>query len=325
MHLQQWRSSQRPSPGRRSASSKRPPKARPYYRVSTQRQGRSGLGLEAQQRAVRDHLDGGRWRLIAEITEIETGKRADRPKLSEALKLCRVHGATLVIAKLDRLARNVAFVSALMDAGVEFEAVDFPQANRLTIHIMAAVAEHEAKAISDRTKAALASAKARGVSLGEVRMNHKPFTAKARAKGPKVIAARALERAADLAHKGGQEPIVHLEADLHATIAWAQANNRRWAFTLSNAGAYYFEDRSNVAQLGDINWDAVQARRWSGNGVSRSVKEGKQAEFLIERAFPWRLVERIGVYSPVYVQPVSNAMKGAAHRPMIEIKQDWYY
>jgi DNA invertase Pin-like site-specific DNA recombinase len=137
--------------------------------------------------------------LIAEITEIETGKRADRPKLTEALKLCRVHGATLVIAKLDRLARNVAFVSALMDAGVEFEAVDFPQANRLTIHIMAAVAEHEAEAISDRTKAALASAKARGVSLGGVRMNHKPFTAKARAKGPKVIAARALERAADLA------------------------------------------------------------------------------------------------------------------------------
>jgi ssDNA thymidine ADP-ribosyltransferase, DarT len=129
----------------------------------------------------------------------------------------------------------------------------------------------------------------------------------------------------ELIYKGGQEPIVHLEADLHATIAWAQANNRRWAFTLSNAGAYYFEDRSNVAQLGDINWDAVQARRWSGNGVSRSVKEGKQAEFLIERAFPWRLVERIGVYSPVYVQPVSNAMKGAAHRPMIEIKQDWYY
>jgi DNA invertase Pin-like site-specific DNA recombinase len=137
--------------------------------------------------------------LIAEITEVETGKRADRPKLAAALKLCRVHGATLIIAKLDRLARNVAFVSALMDAGVDFEAVDFPQANRLTIHIMAAVAEHEAKAISDRTKAALASAKARGVSLGGVRKNHKPFTAKARAKGPKVIAARARERAADLA------------------------------------------------------------------------------------------------------------------------------
>src|SRR5712691_147892 len=170
-----------------------------YYRVSTQRQGRSGLGLEAQQEAVRNYLNGGDWRIVAEFTEVESGKRKDRPTLAEALAACRVHGAKLIIAKLDRLARNVAFVSALMDAGVEFEAVDFPQANRLTIHIMAAVAEHEAKAISDRTKAALASARARGVSLGGVRKNHKPFTAKARAMGPKVIAARARERAADLA------------------------------------------------------------------------------------------------------------------------------
>ena len=130
-----------------------------YYRVSTQRQGRSGLGLEAQQTAVRDYLNGGDWRLVAELTEVESGKRSDRPKLVEALKLCRLHGATLIIAKLDRLARNVAFVSNLMEAGVEFHAVDFPQANRLTIHILAAVAEHEARAISERTRAALASAK----------------------------------------------------------------------------------------------------------------------------------------------------------------------
>jgi hypothetical protein len=129
----------------------------------------------------------------------------------------------------------------------------------------------------------------------------------------------------ELTYKGGQEPIIHLEADLHATIAWAQQNNRRWAFTLSNAGAYYFEDRSDIAQLGDINWDAVQARQWAGNGVSRSVKEGKQAEFLIEQAFPWHLVERIGVYSQGYVQPVSQAMHGAAHRPGIEIRREWYY
>ena len=129
----------------------------------------------------------------------------------------------------------------------------------------------------------------------------------------------------ELAYKGGQEPIAHLEADFNATIAWAQQNDRRWAFTLSNAGAYYFEDRSDIANLGDINWDAVQAKRWSGIGVSRSVKEGKQAEFLIERAFPWHLVERIGVFSQTYVQQVSNAMLGAAHRPMIEIRRDWYY
>lgn len=137
-----------------------------YYRVSTDRQGESGLGLEAQQKAVRDFLDGGRWELIGEVTEVESGKRNDRPKLAEALKLCKRHRAKLVIAKLDRLARNVAFVSNLMESGVEFEAVDFPQANRLTIHILAAVAEHEAAMISARTKAALAAAKARGRKLG---------------------------------------------------------------------------------------------------------------------------------------------------------------
>lgn len=137
-----------------------------YYRVSTDRQGKSGLGLEAQKEAVRAHLNGGPWKLVAEVIEVESGKRNDRPKLQEALGLCRLHQATLIIAKLDRLARNVAFVSNLMESGVEFVAADFPQANRLTVHILAAVAEHEAKAISERTKAALAAAKARGVKLG---------------------------------------------------------------------------------------------------------------------------------------------------------------
>ncbi|WP_371259552.1 recombinase family protein [Bradyrhizobium sp. URHD0069] len=110
-----------------------------YYRVSTAKQGRSGLGLDAQRQAVTAHLRG--IQPISEHVEIESGRRADRPKLAEALAACRVHRAVLVIAKLDRLARNVAFVSKLMEAGVEFEAVDFPQANRLTIHILAAVAE----------------------------------------------------------------------------------------------------------------------------------------------------------------------------------------
>ena len=128
-----------------------------------------------------------------------------------------------------------------------------------------------------------------------------------------------------LTYKGGQEPIVHLEADLFRAIEWAQQHGRRWAFTLSNAGAYYFEDRSDVARLGDVNWDAVQARQWSGNGVAGAIKEGKQAEFLMEEAFPWELVERVGVFSAAYVQPVSAAMGAAAHRPQIEIKRDWYY
>jgi DNA invertase Pin-like site-specific DNA recombinase len=169
-----------------------------YYRVSTQRQGRSGLGLEAQQSAVRDYLNGGDWRLVAELTEVESGKRSDRPKLAEALKLCRVHGATLIIAKLDRLARNVAFISNLMESGVEFNAVDFPQANRLTIHILAAVAEHEAKMISERTKAALTAAKARGVKLGGFRAGAH-VTPAAHEAAVQVITAKADARAADLA------------------------------------------------------------------------------------------------------------------------------
>jgi DNA invertase Pin-like site-specific DNA recombinase len=135
-----------------------------YYRVSTDRQGRSGLGLEAQQAAVRGYL--GTAAPIAEFTEIETGKRNDRPQLREALALCRKRKARLVIAKLDRLSRNLAFIAALMDSGVEFVAVDNPHANRLTLHILAAVAEHERHMIADRTKAALQAAKARGIRLG---------------------------------------------------------------------------------------------------------------------------------------------------------------
>ena len=151
-----------------------------YYRVSTQKQGRSGLGLEAQKEAVATYLNGGSWQLLKEFTEVESGKRHEnRPQLQAALAACRATGAQLVVAKLDRLARNVAFISALMESGVDFVAVDFPQANRLTIHVLAAVAEHEAQAISSRTKAALAAADARGVKLG----NPGNATAEGRAKG----------------------------------------------------------------------------------------------------------------------------------------------
>jgi DNA invertase Pin-like site-specific DNA recombinase len=135
-----------------------------YYRVSTDRQGRSGLGLEAQQAAVRAYV--GPATPMAEFTEIETGKRNDRPELERALALCRKRRARLVIAKLDRLSRNLAFIAALMDSGVEFVAVDNPHATRLTLHILAAVAEHEREMIAARTKAALQAAKARGIRLG---------------------------------------------------------------------------------------------------------------------------------------------------------------
>lgn len=137
-----------------------------YYRVSTERQGRSGLGLEAQQAAILGFLNGGQWEMVAEFTEIESGKRNDRAELAKALAVCRKHKATLVIAKLDRLARNVAFVAGIMESGVDFIATDNPHANKLTIHILAAMAEYEREQIVARTKAALAAAKARGKKLG---------------------------------------------------------------------------------------------------------------------------------------------------------------
>ena len=130
---------------------------------------------------------------------------------------------------------------------------------------------------------------------------------------------------AELAYRGGQGPIVHLEADLHHSVAWADRNGRRWAFTLSNAGAYYFEDRADLAQLDEIDWDAVQTSRWAGNGISRSVKEGKQAEFLMEQSFPWELVTRIGVRSQQVYGQVRGALQAAGHKPHVEIKPDWYY
>jgi DNA invertase Pin-like site-specific DNA recombinase len=136
-----------------------------YLRVSTDRQGKSGLGLEAQRKAVADHV-GGKGEIAAEYVEIESGKKNDRPQLARALAEAKRIGAVLLIAKLDRLARNVAFIANLLEAGVEIAAADMPEANRFLLHVMAAVAEHEAQAISDRTRAALAAAKARGVALG---------------------------------------------------------------------------------------------------------------------------------------------------------------
>lgn len=138
-----------------------------YYSVSTAQQGRSGLGLDAQQSSVKAYLNGGNWELLSEFTEIESGKRKNRPQLQAALALCKKHKATLVIAKLDRLARNLHFISGLMEAKIDFVAVDMPTANRMTVQIMAVFAEEEARAISARTKAALASAKERGVRLGK--------------------------------------------------------------------------------------------------------------------------------------------------------------
>ncbi len=123
----------------------------------------------------------------------------------------------------------------------------------------------------------------------------------------------------ELTYKGGQDPIIHLQADLNATVQWAQQQRHRWAFTLSNAGSRFFEDRNDLAQLHELDWQAISSRQW------QNCKEGKQAEFLIERSFPWHLVEEIVVKSPIIYKQVVNTLQIAAHRPPVTINPSWYY
>jgi DNA invertase Pin-like site-specific DNA recombinase len=155
-----------------------------YLRVSTNLQGRSGLGLEAQRAAVLKYVAGGRWEMVEEFVEVETGKLRARPELERALAACRMHRARLVVAKLDRLARDAEFLIRLQNEGADFVCADMPEANRLTVGILACVAEDETRRISERTKAALAAAKARGQKLG----NPEHLDNRARAKGRKVSA-----------------------------------------------------------------------------------------------------------------------------------------
>ena len=168
-----------------------------YFRCSTRRQHESGLGLEAQKAAVEAYLNGGAWTVCGEFVEVESGKSdANRPQLQRAIAACRVYGSKLLIAKFDRLSRDAHFLLGLEKAGIEFVATDNPHANRLTVGIMALVADEERRAISSRTKAALAAAKARGVKLGGDR--GAILTADARAKGVQVRKTKAQGRATDL-------------------------------------------------------------------------------------------------------------------------------
>jgi DNA invertase Pin-like site-specific DNA recombinase len=170
-----------------------------YYRVSTDRQGKSGLGLEAQRESVLAYLNGGEWLMCAEFMEVESGTKTTRrrPELAKALEVCRKEKATLVVAKLDRLYRNLHAMTSLMQSGVEFVAADNPHANKLTIHMLAAIAEHERDLISERTTSALKAAKRRGVKLGSPTPS----------KGSKVGVAVLVKQADDYAAK--VLPIVH--------------------------------------------------------------------------------------------------------------------
>ncbi len=165
-----------------------------YYRVSTVRQGRSGLGLEAQRETVARFLRGKA--PTAEFTETESGRSNDRPQLKRAIAECRRAKATLLIAKLDRLARSVSFISNLMESDIEFTVADFPEANRLTIHILAAVAEHESRLISERTTSALAAARARGTALGSNAHRDKQAHVEVLQKARQVRSEKARNRAA---------------------------------------------------------------------------------------------------------------------------------
>jgi DNA invertase Pin-like site-specific DNA recombinase len=168
-----------------------------YVRVSTDKQGASGLGLEGQRTAVEAYAKQAGGTLATVYTEVESGKRADRPELAKALAHAKRSKGRLVVAKLDRLARNVAFTSALMRSGVDFIAVDNPHANKLTIHILAAVAEDEAERISARTKAALVAYKARGGKLGASLPQCRNLTPQAQRKGAEQAALARSRNAAE--------------------------------------------------------------------------------------------------------------------------------
>jgi DNA invertase Pin-like site-specific DNA recombinase len=227
-----------------------------YYRVSTGKQGKSGLGIEAQRQAVANYLNGGNWRIVGEFVEVESGRRSDRPELDKALAAARVRQLPLVVAKVDRLTRSVAFLSRLLEAGVDVRFADLPAIEGATgkflLQQMAAVAELEAGMISARTKAALAAAKRRGKKLGGDRGAR--LTVKARAAGRSVLMARAQERASDLA----------------ATIKELQAAGCESLRAIAEG----LEGRGIPAARGG-KWSAVQvARLLDRAGLSRPFEPG---------------------------------------------------
>jgi DNA invertase Pin-like site-specific DNA recombinase len=215
-----------------------------YYRVSTARQGRSGLGISAQRKAVADYLNGGNWRIIGEFTEVESGRRGDRPELTKALAAARLHRVPIVVAKVDRLTRSVSFLARLLDAGVDVRFADLPTiegpTGRFMLQQMASVAELEAGFISARTKAALGAARKRGVKLGGKRRGQWTFTRADRRRGAEVIERAAVARAADLA-----PTIAELQAAGAASLRAIAAGLNKRRIPTANGG----------------EWSAVQVQR----------------------------------------------------------------
>lgn len=206
-----------------------------YYRVSTKAQGVSGLGLEAQRDSVERYIGGVCGHLIGSFEEVESGKRVDRVNLHAALELCRTAKATLVIAKLDRLARNVSFISRLLDARVEFIAADMPSANRLTIHIVAAIAEYEREQISERVKAALKATIARGTPIGNPQARHVQPRAVAAAQRAADDYARRMAPIVTEHDPGGALPLARLAERLERLGYETPRRSKRWsAMTVHN-------------------------------------------------------------------------------------------
>lgn len=231
-----------------------------YLRVSTKEQGRSGLGLEAQRAAVAAYLNGGCWKLVAEYVEIESGRKADRPQLAAALAHCRATGARLVVAKIDRLARNVHFLSGLMESGADFVAADMPSINRLTAHIYAAVAEDEARRISERTRDALAAAKARGTKLGGTR--RRKTTTEAGQAGEVVMALTDDVRAAAVCARRDKAAL--RLADLRPIVEKVRADLGPGASLRQLAAE--LTARSVKTPAGKDGWQAVQVGRILSSG-----------------------------------------------------------
>ena len=221
-----------------------------YLRVSTRKQGASGLGLEAQRAAVAEFAKREGLRVVAEYVEVESGRKAARPELAKAMSHCRAARACLTVAKLDRLARNVAFLSQLMESGLEFVALDNPYANTFTLHILAAVAEQEARAASERTKVALAAAKRRGMLLGSARPGHWGGREARRMVGSR----RGVKRAAEVRTHDARQ---------HNSLAVAEA------LRLRQEGLSWYEVAAELNSKGLVT---RRGNGWSKSSVFMAVK-----------------------------------------------------